>query len=350
MSDESVVLVYRLGSLGDTIVSLPCFHAIERAFPASRRLVLTNVPVNSKAAPLEAILGNSGLIHGAVSYPVGTRSLFALWQLYRRIRALKADTLVYLTPARGLKAARRDQLFFRLCGVKRLIGVPLSTDLQQNRVNAANGLMEHEAERLARCLAPDIAVDTRQESGGWSLRLTDQEVAKGDQQVSPFRDAPFVAINMGGKVARNDWGVDHWSTLIPELSKRLPGWGLLVVGGPEDRDRAQAIVQLWGGPSVDACGRLLPRETAAAVRHAEVFIGHDSGPMHLAAAMAVRCVGLFGENNPPGKWHPYGKGNVAIHRMEGVRTIRPDEVLEAVLAVLGRSDTRRSVDLKARLV
>lgn len=345
MSDESVVLIYRLGSLGDTIVSLPCFHAIERAFPTSRRLVLTNVPVNSKAAPLEAILGNSGLIHGTVSYPVGTRSLTALWRLYLHIRALKADTLVYLTPARGIKAARRDQFFFRLCGVKRLIGVPLSADLQQNRVNTANGLMEHEADRLARCLAPEITADTRLESGGWNLRLTAQEIAKGDQQILPLRGAPFIAINMGGKVARNDWGVDHWSTLIPHLSERLPGWGLLVVGGPEDSDRARTIAKLWVGPSVDACGRLLPRETAAAVRHAKVFIGHDSGPMHLAAAMAVPCVGLFGENNPPGKWHPFGEGNVAIHRMEGVRTIRPDEVLEAVQALLALPDTKRSVGL-----
>ena len=54
------IVIYRLGSLGDTIVALPCFHAITRAHPGAERIVLTNFPVSAKAAPLEGILGGSG--------------------------------------------------------------------------------------------------------------------------------------------------------------------------------------------------------------------------------------------------------------------------------------------------
>ena len=55
------VLIYRLGSLGDTTVALPCFHLIERAFPASERVLLTNFPVHAKAPASAAVLGDSGL-------------------------------------------------------------------------------------------------------------------------------------------------------------------------------------------------------------------------------------------------------------------------------------------------
>ena len=47
------------------------------------------------------------------------------------------------------------------------------------------------------------------------------------------------------------------------------------------------------GAKVNLCGRLTPRETAAVLEHAEVFLGPDSGPMHLAASVGVPCVIAF---------------------------------------------------------
>ncbi len=70
----SRIVIYRLGSLGDTIAALPCFHLIERAYPDAERIVLTNVPVSSKAAPLEAVLKAGGFIHRSIPYPLGVRT------------------------------------------------------------------------------------------------------------------------------------------------------------------------------------------------------------------------------------------------------------------------------------
>jgi len=65
------VLIYRLGSLGDTVAALPCFHLIERAFPDAERLVLTNVPVSTKAAPLCEMAVKPRQEPGADCPPVG---------------------------------------------------------------------------------------------------------------------------------------------------------------------------------------------------------------------------------------------------------------------------------------
>ena len=70
------IVIYRLGSLGDTVIALPCFHKVAQTWPNAERIVLTNFPVSSKAAPLEVVLRESGLIHEAIAYPVGTRSIF----------------------------------------------------------------------------------------------------------------------------------------------------------------------------------------------------------------------------------------------------------------------------------
>src|SRR5439155_26233822 len=101
MTPRKKILVYRLGSLGDTIVALPCFHKIAETFPDADRILLTNIPVSTKAAPLQTILGDSGLIHRYISYPMGTRSVAELWKVSQTIRTVGVDTLVYLMPARS---------------------------------------------------------------------------------------------------------------------------------------------------------------------------------------------------------------------------------------------------------
>jgi hypothetical protein len=76
------VLIYRLGSLGDTLVALPALHLVARKFPKAERRMLTNLPVNAKATPVTAVLEHTGLVDGYFSYGVGTRSLGSLVRLW----------------------------------------------------------------------------------------------------------------------------------------------------------------------------------------------------------------------------------------------------------------------------
>ena len=94
MGSTKRVLIYRLGSLGDTLVALPALHLVARAFPNAERRMLTNFPVNVKAPPAAAILENSGLVQGYFRYAVGTRSVVELtklwWELRRSCRSKRA--------------------------------------------------------------------------------------------------------------------------------------------------------------------------------------------------------------------------------------------------------------------
>ena len=68
------VLIYRLGSLGDTVVALPAFHLVAQAFPEAERRLLTNFPVQAKAAPAAAVLEGTGTVSGYFCYAKGSRS------------------------------------------------------------------------------------------------------------------------------------------------------------------------------------------------------------------------------------------------------------------------------------
>ncbi|SFK62539.1 glycosyltransferase family 9 protein [Methylocapsa palsarum] len=329
------IVIFRLGSLGDTVVALPCFHKLAQVFPDAERIVLTNNPVSSKAAPLEAVLDGSGLIDGVIAYPVNMRSIAQLWRLRSQLLALNASTLVFLQP-RGLWSTCRDQIFFRMCGFQRIIGGPLRFDTRKGIFDETTGEREYECERLARSIAEVGEIDLK-DSANWDLRLAEHELAVGAETILAFEDRPFVGINMGGKVAGKHWGDDNWSALFANLATTHGGYGLLIVGVAEDAACVDAVTQSWPGRVVNACGRLAPRESAAALSRASLFVGHDSGPMHLAAACGVTCVAPFGGNNLPHTWHPYGSRHRIVHNVEGVRAITVGEIAGKVRECLPAS-------------
>jgi ADP-heptose:LPS heptosyltransferase len=110
-----------------------------------------------------------------------------------------------------------------------------------------------------------------------------------------------------------------------------------VVGAASDFESAQRLLDCWPSPTVNACGKLRPREAAAAMEKSILFIGHDSGPLHLASAMGVPTIGLFGNHNLPSLWHPYSKVSHVIHNMGGVLDISVHEVEGKINFVLSLS-------------
>ncbi len=178
------VLIYRLGSLGDTVVALPALHLVERAFPHAERRLLTNFPVSTKAPAAAEILSDNGLVHAYFRYPAKTRNPIVLLKLWWTLLRWRPQVLIYLAASRGIDSARRDARFFRLCGITRQIGVPLTEDLQLNRWQPEHNALEPEYERLARNLAPlgDAEVDT---PAAWDLRLTPAEHARAAAALAP---------------------------------------------------------------------------------------------------------------------------------------------------------------------
>ena len=258
--------------------------------------MLTNFPINAKAPAAAAILEGSGLVDGYLRYAVGTRNPLTLLRLWWELVRWRPQVLVYLAPARGTKAAKRDAAFFRLCGIGRLVGVPLTDDMQASRVEA-DGALEYEAARLARNLAElgDARLD---DTASWELRLTAAERARAASVLEGMEDRPFVAMSIGTKCQANDWERDNWRQLLGRIAAEYPGHGLAITGAAVDREYSDAVARGWravgaAGPVVNFCGELTPRESAAVFSRAKVFMGHDSGPMHLAAAVGTTCVAVF---------------------------------------------------------
>jgi heptosyltransferase-3 len=279
------------------------------------------------------VLDGGGGVDGYFRYVVGTRKVGELVGLWWSIARWRPEVVVYLAAARGVKAARRDAWFFRFCGVRRMVGVPLTAGMQENFYGAETAAdcvwdLEPEAERLARCVR-EIGDARLGDAASWDLRLSEREVAAADAAVwvalggdwEPAGRTDAVAVSVGTKVQAKDWGRENWRALLGEMAARWPGRLLLMVGAPEESAASEFAAAGWrsagGGAVANLCGKLTPRESAAAMARACLFVGHDSGPMHLAAAVGTPVVAVFAARNIPRLWFPFGDGHkVAYHRVD----------------------------------
>lgn len=82
----------------------------------------------------------------------------------------------------------------------------------------------------------------------------------------------------------------------------------VVFGGPEDSSVAEKLIKSWNC-GYNAAGALDVRSAAFALKRCALYLGNDTGTMHLAAAVGVPCVAIFSARERPGMWYPHGNNN-----------------------------------------
>jgi ADP-heptose:LPS heptosyltransferase len=126
----------------------------------------------------------------------------------------------------------------------------------------------------------------------------------------------------------------------------LPNVGLVLFGSADEWERSDRCSRHWSGPKLNLCGLTSPRESGAILQEAILFLGHDSGPMHLAATVGTPCVSIFSARSLPGQWFPRGPDHGVIYhqtdcfgcaldvctsqRKKCILSITVEEVLEEV--------------------
>jgi heptosyltransferase-3 len=351
--DPKRILIYRIGNLGDTVIALPSFQAVRRRFPKAHITLLTarnprtgHVVANDVLPPDtfdECITyRQSG---GATDPRELLKLLPALWR--RRF-----DLLVYLPPRlRTEFSVWRDLLFFRIAGIPWIIGHNGRRPVPRRRAGEPLRIMEHEADYiLDRLAAGGIPVPPTEERR-IDLGLSPAEISFARDYLLrrgvPLDGFP-VAICPGTKYASKKWPEDRFA----ELGARLMaahGAFPVVVGGPEDAELAQRLIAGWGA-GVNSAGDLTVRQSAAVLGFCRLFVGNDSGPGHLAAAVGTPCVGIYASIDFPGRWDPYGNRHVTLRhdldcsacflttcvarKMECIKSITVEEAMDACRRVI----------------
>ncbi len=152
----------------------------------------------------------------------------------------------------------------------------------------------------------------------------------GDRSTSP------VAIHPGSGSVRKTWPPERWVDVLSRLEDPV----LLVLGDAEEHflDVARGLQSGAAGRRWQVAQGLPLPELARRLAACRLFLGHDSGVSHLAAAVGTPCLLLFGPTDPA-MWAPPGDHITVIRRGGSLDAIFPEEVLAAARAV-GRTDRR----------
>lgn len=116
----------------------------------------------------------------------------------------------------------------------------------------------------------------------------------------------FVLLNPFSRWSSKDWPIEIAAEVIRGLV-RATSRRVVLCGGPEDRNRATALLERAGGADVASIvGSLALGEALCLFRRGRLMVSCDSGPMHAAAAFGVPTIGLFGPTHPErtGPWGP----------------------------------------------
>ena len=296
------ILVIRGGALGDFILTLPALKLLRDRFPHAHLEILGHtriIALAEKRFYADAIRSIESA--GLAGFFAKGSALSPEWSAYFGSFDL---VLSYLFDPDQIFAAH-----LRRCGTAKIIAGP-----------AKLGNHEHAARQLAK---PLELLGLRLKDPGARIYLgeADREFARAfarDQTNRP------VVIHPGSGSETKNWPIENWIELGQSLfSTQHP---ILVIAGEADEQRTLLLESAWKGKPV----RFVKNETLprlAALLEGALFIGHDSGISHLAAAVGARCLLLFGPTNPA-VWAPANENVTMLQAPEGnLRLLTVDTVI-----------------------
>ena len=361
------LLLFHIGSLGDTLASVPAMWAVREQFRGSHITLLSDRQVGKKYVTPRDVLDGSQIVDAFADYGVGGGRSARLLNPVRKLALLAwmrqqhFDAVVYLVHlhSRGSrKRVIRDRHFFRLAGVKTIMGMddifPWPSKQDAHPLPTIPPMAEQLLSRLRASGIGGPADRLRIDIG---LNADDREkVAVWADQLADDRGRPWIAVAPGTKMPSKRWRPDRFVKVVRRLIGEFDVWPV-VFGGSEDESLGLEMLDHWQRGHL-AAGALSIREAAVALEQCQLYLGNDTGTMHLAASVGVPCVAIFSARDVPGAWHPLGERHrvmrsqidcegcmlveCATRRTECLTQIQTDEVLNACRAALGSHIKRRA--------
>lgn len=284
------ILIRQVNWLGDLVMTLPATRALRAAFPAARLTVMVK-------RELASFYDGADWIDEVLPFQTrsGPRGVADRWRVVSELRRRRFDTAVIFP--RSFSSA----LWPALARVPRRIGYVadarglLLTDgydyagefLELHQVYDHLELVKRGFGIEADAAEPEVPVSVarRDEMATWLGRARSGR-------------GPLIAMAAAAAYGpAKEWPAEYYARLIDLVADRL-GAECVLVGAPSERRRCEVVAEASAAGAVVAAGRTSVGELVALLSLSDGFVGNDSGAMHVAAALGVPTVGVFGSTRP----------------------------------------------------
>lgn len=293
------ILITRLSAIGDCVHTLPLACAIKRAFPDAF-LAWAVEPL-----PAQLVEGHDAVDETIIVPKKWLKKWSTIRAVRRQLRDLKFDTVL------DSQSLSKSCLLSWLSGARERIGFgagqgrELALWLNNTRIKPTAAHVVDRYLEVARPLgieSPDV--EFRMKRDQTSQDVVNQFLAENELK------RPLAVINPGAGWASKVWPAERYAAVAKHLGDDAGHMSVVVWAGESERQWAEAIVAQSAGHA-----RLAPAtnllELTELCRRADLFVGSDTGPLHIAAAVGTRCVGMYGPTRPE-KCGPYGSGHVTL--------------------------------------
>ncbi len=333
------ILIVRLGAMGDILHALPAVTAIREALPDatigwlveekwSELLTAAGRKASANAvSPQKPVVNN---IH-TVDTKRWRRHFFRPSATAELLGALKRVRKIEYDVAVDFQGAIKSGLFARIGNAANIAGFQDPREsaarifyrqkfcrcgehvIEQNRALAAQALKSQLNGQSLKLSAPQLPSDPAAES--WA-----------DAEIARLGIASFAIMNPGA-----GWGAKQWpSERFGEVARALAAHNIktLVNASGDEAALASAVVRASGGHAFHL--RCTIGQLTALTRRARMFLGGDTGPLHLAAALGIPVVGLYGPTEP-GRTGPFGTRAITLRHPDSQTTTSHHREIEAGL-------------------
>lgn len=311
------ILVVKLATIGDLLLATPALRALRETYPWAK-IDLLVTPASAGLLDGWQVVDNIFVLDKYVfdypqqifTHPGNVKRLRPLWH---NLRDGHYDAVILMHHLTLFFGRLKHQALMRATGAKWRVGLDNGHGWFLNvRVPDHGFGAMHEAEyNLALAQAVGAATsDTR-----LFVPITDEERLQARHLVSGETEAesaprPLLAMHpgSGGYSTARRWAPERFAQLADTLYRDVGGQ-LLLLGGPEEAALNEQVMGMMksGMPARSLAGKGSIRVAAAVLELADLFVGNDSGLMHLAAAVGTPTVAIFGLTNADA-WGPYTGG------------------------------------------
>ena len=338
------LLIVRLSAMGDVIHTLPAVRALRLAFPRAfigwlveeRWAELLCAPGSPRRGPRSSLRPLVDEVH-AVNLrawgksPLSISTLRRAATVWNDVRDARYDAAV------DLQGAIRSAVLGRLSGARAVYGaaeprespaslwytrkvVARGRHVVEQNLSVAEAVVGHLATMKSMALPCELANDLPSDP------RAEKHIA---QRLAELGIGEFAILNPGA-----GWGAKRWpSVRYGEVARKLADLGVrsILNYGPGEEELTRTAAAVSGGTAeAMSCS---VSELIALTRRARIFVGGDTGPLHLAAALRVPVVAIFGPTDPA-RNGPYGTRGIVLRSAESVtshaRRAAPDEGLLAI--------------------
>ena len=290
------ILILKPSSLGDVIQALPVLRLLKLHYPASE----ISWWIDAALAPLLA--GDPDLA-GVVRFERKRWARPQHWpEMVRSIQQLRAENFDLVI---DLQCLARSGAFAWLARGKFLAGLDEVREGARGFYDLAvprRSFLTHAVDWYLSVLPP-LGVPVHKNFIWLPERPA---IAAAVKKKWPVAQSRWIALQPGARWMNKRWPVEHFSELVCRLGEIFPAVRFAIIGGKDDKLLGEIIASTAPARCLNLCGETTLLEMVEWLRHAELLVTNDTGPMHAAAALGKPLVALFGPTEPR-RTGPYGQ-------------------------------------------